>query len=240
MKLSKLALFSGVLGGLALFDMLLGPALGHFGAVAPFVGFLVFVSGLLFGVLGLPLGLGGLRTTRAAAGRSGRGYALLGIAAGVVSVVAVGIAQAPGAGAPAINDITTDMNDPPAFASDPAERGRDMTYPAAFVAQVKATPGYADLQPLRIARAPEQVLADADATARSLGWLVVTTDPATGTLLARETTKIFAFADDVVVRVRSNGAGGSIVDVRSKSRDGKGDVGANAARIRRFFAALPK
>ncbi|MBW2399988.1 MAG: DUF1499 domain-containing protein, partial [Deltaproteobacteria bacterium] len=39
--------------------------------------------------------------------------------------------------------------------------------------------------------------------------------------------------DDIVVRVRRDGAD-SIVDVRSKSRDGRGDMGANAARIRLF------
>ena len=30
-------------------------------------------------------------------------------------------------------------------------------------------------------------------------------------------------------------AGGSVVQMRSKSRDGKGDFGINAKRIRRFF-----
>jgi len=32
--------------------------------------------------------------------------------------------------------------------------------------------------------------------------------------------------------------GGSIVEMRSKSRDGKGDIGANAKRIESFFARL--
>jgi uncharacterized protein (DUF1499 family) len=32
--------------------------------------------------------------------------------------------------------------------------------------------------------------------------------------------------------------GGSVVDVRSKSRDGQGDLGANARRIRAFRTAL--
>jgi len=39
--------------------------------------------------------------------------------------------------------------------------------------------------------------------------------------------------DDISVRVRESG-GGAVVDIRSKSRDGKGDMGANAARIRAF------
>jgi len=61
----------------------------------------------------------------------------------------------------------------------------------------------------------------------------VTVDAAAGTILARETTAIFQFVDDVVVRVRAAGEK-SEVDLRSKSRDGRGDLGANAARIRAF------
>ena len=54
------------------------------------------------------------------------------------------------------------------------------------------------------------------------------------------TTRIFRFVDDVVVRVRPAEGGGAIVDVRSKSRDGRGDLGANAARIRAFAEKLPR
>jgi uncharacterized protein (DUF1499 family) len=52
-------------------------------------------------------------------------------------------------------------------------------------------------------------------------------------------TRIFRFVDDIVVRVRPSN-GGSIVDVRSKSRDGRGDMGANAARIRAFRDKLAR
>jgi hypothetical protein len=45
------------------------------------------------------------------------------------------------------------------------------------------------------------------------------------------------FVDDIVVRVRPR-PDGSLVDVRSKSRDGQGDLGANAARIRQLANAL--
>jgi uncharacterized protein (DUF1499 family) len=40
--------------------------------------------------------------------------------------------------------------------------------------------------------------------------------------------------------VRPAEGGGAIVDVRSKSRDGRGDLGANAARIRDFAETLPR
>jgi len=48
---------------------------------------------------------------------------------------------------------------------------------------------------------------------------------------------IFRFVDDVSVRVRPD-TGGAKIDVRSKSRDGKGDIGTNARRIRTFLAKL--
>jgi uncharacterized protein (DUF1499 family) len=69
-------------------------------------------------------------------------------------------------------------------------------------------------------------------------WTVTRSDPQAGELEAVAESVVFGFKDDVIVRVRPDPAGGSRVDVRSKSRDGKGDLGANAARIRAYLAAL--
>jgi uncharacterized protein (DUF1499 family) len=52
-------------------------------------------------------------------------------------------------------------------------------------------------------------------------------------------TGLFRFVDDVTVWV-SEEAGEAVVKVRSKSRVGKGDLGANAKRIRAFLAALER
>ena len=73
--------------------------------------------------------------------------------------------------------------------------------------------------------------------AKSERGAVVAAVPAEGRMEATDTTRWFGFKDDVVVRVRPEGAG-SRVDVRSVSRVGRGDVGANAARIRAFLQAL--
>ena len=54
---------------------------------------------------------------------------------------------------------------------------------------------------------------------------------------ASDRTRWFGFTDDIVVRVTAAGAG-SRVDVRSVSRIGRGDFGTNAARVRRFLAAV--
>ncbi|HEX2482883.1 MAG TPA: DUF1499 domain-containing protein, partial [Methylomirabilota bacterium] len=68
-------------------------------------------------------------------------------------------------------------------------------------------------------------------------WEIVEAVPAEGRLEATATTTWFGFKDDVVVRVRAR-EGGSRVDVRSLSRVGVGDLGANAARVRAFLERL--
>ncbi|NQY90706.1 MAG: DUF1499 domain-containing protein, partial [Deltaproteobacteria bacterium] len=62
-------------------------------------------------------------------------------------------------------------------------------------------------------------------------------DRASGRLEASAPASIFHFVDEVVVRVRAP-AEGTRVDVRSRSRDGRGDLGVNAARIRTVLAQV--
>jgi uncharacterized protein (DUF1499 family) len=239
MQRSRLAVVCGFLGALGVFDAVLGPVLIHAGAITPFFGFRTFyLLGTLSGLIALLLSPFALRATREGAGRTGRGLAWLGFACGALLVGVVVAGARSGAGVPAINDITTDLADPPAFASDPAGLGRDMAYPADFVPQVQQA--YPDLATIRVSSDPAQALALSEQTARTLGWEVVAVDAAAGTLLARQTTKVFRFVDDVLVRVRPADGGGAEVDVRSKSRDGRGDMGVNAARIRAFAEKLPR
>ena len=54
---------------------------------------------------------------------------------------------------------------------------------------------------------------------------------------ATDRTRWFGFRDDIVVRIRPEGAG-SRVDVRSASRVGRSDIGKNAERVREFLAKL--
>lgn len=69
------------------------------------------------------------------------------------------------------------------------------------------------------------------------GWEIVATSAAEGRIEATATTPIMGFKDDVVIRVRDE-AGKSIVDMRSVSRVGKSDLGANAKRIALFLSEL--
>ena len=140
---------------------------------------------------------------------------------------------------PPIHDITTDTERPPTFvavlplraeASNPAAYGGE-----AIAAQQRS--GYPDIAPLRLEQPPAAAFARALAAAREMGWEIVAADSAAGRIEATATTAWFGFKDDVVVRVAAEGSG-SRVDVRSVSRVGLSDVGANAERIRDYLARL--
>lgn len=224
------------LGSAALALLAIGPLLNQTGVTAPMGGFMVFGVGLLVGVVALALSLVGILRTGAGSERSGRSQALAGLGCGVLVIAVLMFARSGGEGAPPINDITTDPDDPPQFVFE-AER-RDMSYPGEeFASQQRAA--YTDLGPIEIAKPPAEALAEVRAAAEALGWEIVAEDAASGRLEATHTTAIFRFVDDVVVRVRADGSG-SRVDVRSKSRDGQGDIGANAARIRALSAQLAR
>ena len=99
-------MLAGVLGALAVVDLVLGPALASARLVAPMTGFGLFLLGGLGGLLALLLGGIGLARTGAASGRSGRGLAWVGVTVGAGVLAAVVVAALPGRGLPRINEIT--------------------------------------------------------------------------------------------------------------------------------------
>ena len=72
-----------------------------------------------------------------------------------------------------------------------------------------------------------------------MGWQIVDANAREGRIEATATTFWFGFKDDVVVRIVP-APGGSRVDVRSVSRVGVSDVGANAKRVRDFLQKLAR
>ena len=84
---------------------------------------------------------------------------------------------------------------------------------------------------------PAQAFDRAASAAKEMKWDIVATDPAQGRIEATATTFWFGFKDDIVVRITAEGSG-SRVDVRSLSRIGKSDVGANAKRVREYLAKV--
>lgn len=101
------------------------------------------------------------------------------------------------------------------------------------------TPQYADLQPQRFPQPYDRVYDAARASATALGWEVTDDRSHAGEIQAVATTPVFRFKDDVTVTVERDGDG-AVVNVRSHSRIGKGDLGANARRIRAFQAELAR
>jgi uncharacterized protein (DUF1499 family) len=102
-----------------------------------------------------------------------------------------------------------------------------------------ATPEYPDLQPQRFAQPTAQVFDAAVAIAHEQGWEVTQEDHTAGVIQAVATTNLMHFKDDVTITVAAAGTA-TTVNVRSHSRVGKGDLGANAKRIRTFQAELTK
>jgi len=70
-----------------------------------------------------------------------------------------------------------------------------------------------------------------------LGWELVNSDASQGIVEATETTTWFGFKDDIVVRIKDEGSQ-RFVDIRSKSRIGRSDLGKNAERIHTFVDEL--
>jgi hypothetical protein len=141
--------------------------------------------------------------------------------------------------APAIHDITTDVRNPPVFVALAEERAaapNRADYPGIETAEAQLT-WYPDIGTLSF-RAPfEEVFAAAEASAVAMEWEVVHTEQRDGRIEATERTAFFGFRDDVVIRVRQR-EGLTLVDVRSKSRVGVGDLGTNARRVRAYIEEL--
>ena len=140
---------------------------------------------------------------------------------------------------PPINDITTDPDNPPMFVSILPQRASapvPASYPGKQTADAQRA-GYPDLHPITMAKPPAEAFAAALAAARAMDWQIIATDAANGRIEATALTPWFGFRDDVVIRVAPDGAG-SRVDIRSVSRVGKSDLGANARRIRDFTGRI--
>jgi uncharacterized protein (DUF1499 family) len=139
---------------------------------------------------------------------------------------------------PRIHDISTDTDNPPRYVAVLALRKgaeNPTDYSAAVAAQQKQA--YPDIAPAMLDAPPAQAFARAERAARAMGWEIVAVAPGDLRIEATDTTLLFGFKDDIVIRVAAAGSG-SRVDVRSLSRVGKSDFGVNANRIRKFLRQL--
>ena len=214
---------------------IVGPAGAYLRVLDPPAGFGLLFLAIMLSLLSLPA-MAGAAAFASATGKAWRGRAVR--AAVVPLLVVVGVVLPNGSRLePRIHDITTDPEDTLQFTPDVAARSESMPRDQVLALQREA---YPDLEPLRLDAAPEPALERVEATAaRMPGWEIVRRDPGSGRIEAQARSTIFRFVDDVVIRVQPDASGaGSRVDVRSRSRFGQSDLGANAARIRAFLAAL--
>jgi uncharacterized protein (DUF1499 family) len=210
----------------------------HFYLVAPFMGFQLFALGFLLSILGFVIGLLALYLTRTPQLRNGRNRAVLGTVVCAAIAVPMIITVLGSSKYPPINDITTDFDNPPEFVFAQKlqhEPNRDMKYDKAKYAD-RQQAGYGPIGPIKERLDPASAFARVTEVAKAVpNWQITYTDPATNTLEVVATSKLFHFQDDVVIQVRPTTDGASLIEMRSKSRDGIGDFGVNAKRIRRFY-----
>jgi uncharacterized protein (DUF1499 family) len=135
---------------------------------------------------------------------------------------------------PPINDISTDIEDPPVFWDMPTPTD----YPGGEKAELQRA-AYPDLAPLVLAMPADKAFAAALALVESRGWEIVAKVPEEGRIEATASSRLFGFKDEVIVRVVAEN-GGAKVDVRSRSRLGLIDRGVNAKRIRAYLADLKR
>jgi uncharacterized protein (DUF1499 family) len=221
----------GVTGLVVTVIGILGAAWSMFG---PFPAMLSMALGSLLLIIGAVLAVIGLVRSRGTAGEASYPLTIAALVAGSAALLNAVVFIGSGGG-PAIHDISTDTMSPPEFVAVVELRGptdNPAEYSGADTAKQQQE-AYPDIETI-VLRDPRSLVFDSALTvAGDMGWEIVDSDTAEGRIEATATTPWVGFKDDVVIRIRTRSAE-TLVDVRSKSRVGRGDMGVNAKRIRKF------
>ena len=193
-------------------------------------GALVFLIGLVYLVIAMRSDLG-----------RNRNLVIVSMILGLVPVGIIGPQMAAAGDVPPIHDITTDTANPPAFIAivplrENAPNGYEYGVTEAWPAEklgATTMEAYPDLKPIESDLSVADAVDRTEDALRAMGLEIVAVDKEAGLVEATATTFWFGFKDDMVVRIVGNGEG-SRIDLRSMSRVGQSDVGANAARITDF------
>ena len=209
------------------------------------VGMKMLFGALAFGVLALI-------ATALVKPRKGWWVGLLAAAIGLAGMAKGAATQKTVASLPFIHDVTTDTQNPPVFTDVIlAERANTegvntldyigktaRTKDGEELVSVLQTAAYPNVRSLVLGDKPDVVFGEALIAAKSMGWTLKSENVEAGTIEATAETFWYGFKDDVSIRIRPAEGGGAIVDVRSVSRVGGSDIGANAARVKAFLAKL--
>ncbi len=225
------------LPGIVVACLILGaPLLAFLGIVGPGA-FSFFFAGVALGAVAT-IGLAGAGAFASATGRPWRSAAVRAAALPLVltlGVLGYAVVTGGGAGHP-IHDVTTSPEDALQFTPDVAAR-EAMVMPREDVLAIQQEI-YPDIVQLVRQAEYESAFAVAAEVAQSMpGWEVTAVDEAEGRIEAVAVSRIFHFVDDIVIQLLQSGQEVEI-DIRSRSRMGRSDLGANAARIRAYLAAL--
>jgi len=211
----------------------LGPALAHFRQLTPYVGFRATLAG--GAACGLALAAGTFLILK---GPRSRGLLITTGVAAMVTLPLLALALRK-SDAPLINDISTDLQSPPELTSTAARSDLPenlLIYDPAL--REIQTRSYPDLKGLNLPIDPASAFSRTLTVARSNpNWTLHEIDEKGMRIEGQEETFLFRFRDHFVIQVRATDSG-SIVHMRSRSRDGKGDLGANTRRIRQFLGSL--
>jgi uncharacterized protein (DUF1499 family) len=194
-----------------------------------------FAGALVFAIFGIVLAFGAFIVIWRQ-GIGGGGYAFTALAIGVLLLGYPAYLGTRAYRLPMINDITTDPLNPPRFDVVARLRPRGTVDYAGLYAAEQQRAAYPDIEPLEVSATP-QVAYDATlAIITKRKWRIVVERPPQagrrdGQIEAVARSPIMGFRDDVAVRIKAT-SDGAVIDVRSASRYGQHDLGANASRIR--------
>ena len=223
-----------------------------FGLMTFKLGPLILMGTLGFAVLGLLLAL-------IVPPRGGRLLALIAVLIPALGLGYAGYVRASAQNIPPIHDVSTDLTDPPAFsaavvaarAKVPGGNGLDL-----LTAKLPDNPRFGPLAGKAVVDVHRQAYGDIkalvtdtpaaeafqvalDAAQAQPGWVIDRSDQASGAIEAHATSFWYGFTDDIAIRVRSlPDSSGTTIDMRSVSRVGLSDLGANAKRVRGYLASL--
>ena len=219
-------------GVIAVTLLLIGPLGTRLGIWPYTVGIPVVLLAAVLATIGTLAGVVALIATLVRRAPANRPAVGIGVALAALVLAVVGMQMLGAAGLPAIHDIKTDVDDPPRFEAVVALRGpgdHGVDYDAeALPEQQRAA--YPEVTTLVAAVPPGELYNRTRRVLEEMNLEVVAADASTGVIEATAKSFWFGFTDDVVVRIRA-GSQGSVLDVRSASRVGVSDLGANARRI---------
>ncbi len=144
---------------------------------------------------------------------------------------------------PDLNDIETTPREPMKFNTLAAQRPADANpiVEPDLEAAAEQEKAYPDIRSMELERSATEVFDMVHEAVKRMGWTIVSNEPpgenGAGRIEATDKTLIMGLTDDVLVRVRGDDSQ-AFIDLRSASRYGMHDLGANADRIRAFFTEI--